>query len=174
MRLPGPSISSSPAAVRSASKSNASRRGFVTTVGRRFAVDLRNLGGNRAVWSSLRRFPETTEQVFHLHKFLERERPLPIVLPVDAAGLRLASDGSFGELDVRSLLAVFRVPRLDRAASGWGGGRTALYRAGGREAVAVALEWDTELDAAQWADAAAAYVRTAFRGATAAVCDATP
>ncbi len=149
------------------------QRGFVTTVGRRFAVELRNLGGNRAVWSSLRRFPETTEQVFHLHKFLERERPLPIVLPVDAAGLQLVSDATFGELDVRALLAVFRVPLLDRAATGWGGGRSAVYRAGGREAVAVALEWDTELDATQWAHAAAAYVRAAFTGAAQEACPAT-
>jgi hypothetical protein len=129
-------------------------RGFVASVGRRLAVDLRNLGGNRAAWSTLRRFPQTTEQVFHLDKLLERERPLAIRLPTAAAGLALASQDTFGELDVRALLAVHRVQRLDRTARGWGGGRSAVYRADGGEAVAVALDWDTELDAIQWADAA--------------------
>ncbi|MBA3347340.1 MAG: hypothetical protein H0T13_02150, partial [Actinobacteria bacterium] len=111
---------------------------------------------------ALRRFPESTEQIFHLDKFLERERPLQIVLPVDAAGLRLAADNTFGELDVRALLAVFGVPRLDHAGTGWGGGRTAIYRAPGREAVAIAPDWDTELDAQQWSDAVALYVNEAF------------
>ena len=53
-----------------------------------------------------------------------------IVLPVDAAGLTLTGDDTFGELDVRALLAVFGVPRLDRAGEGWGGGRSAIYRSG--------------------------------------------
>lgn len=150
------------------------QRGFMSTVGRRFAVDLRNLGGNKAVFGSLRRFPDTTEQVFHLDKFLERERPLPVILPVDAGGLKLVSDNTFGELDVRALLAVFAVPRLDHAASGWGGGRSAVYRAGGREAVAVALDWDTELDAQQWADAVTLYVNEAFDPETVGPPPATP
>ena len=61
-------------------------RGFTDSVGLRFAADLRNLGGTKAVLGSLRRFPATTEQVFHLSAYLERERALPIVLPVNAAG----------------------------------------------------------------------------------------
>ena len=138
------------------------QRGFTSTVALRFAADLRNLGGNPAVFSALRRFPASTEQVFHLDKFLQRERPVPIVLPVDAAGLRLAADNTFGELDVRTLLAVFGVPRLGHAATGWGGGRSAIYRAPGRDAVAIALDWDTELDAQQWAEAVALYVNEAF------------
>lgn len=137
-------------------------RGFSRDVGLRFASELRNLGGTRAVNGALRRLPATSEQVFHLDKYLERERPRQIVLPVDAAGLALASDGRFGELEVRALLAVFGVPRLDHAAAGWGGGRTALYRGGGAQAAAVALEWDTDADALEWDEAAASYVNEAF------------
>jgi hypothetical protein len=140
------------------------QRGFTTIVGLRFAADLRNLGGNRALLGALARLPATSEQVFHLDKYLERERAVSILLPVDAAGMTLAGDGSFGELDVRALLAVFGVPRLDRAANGWGGGRTAVYRGGGG-AVLVALDWDAEADAGQWADAVAAYVDRAFDAA---------
>lgn len=140
-------------------------RGFSRDVGLRFASELRNLGGAKAVNDALRRLPTTSEQVFHLDKYLEQERARPIVLPVDAAGLTLASDGRFGELEVRALLAVFGVPRLDHAAAGWGGGRTALYRGGGGEAAAVVLEWDTETDALEWAEAAASYVNEAFDAA---------
>jgi hypothetical protein len=136
--------------------------GFESTVGLRFAADLHNLGGTAAVRSALRRFPATTEQVFHLDKFLQRERAVPIVLPDEAEGQRLRSTGTFGELDVRALLAVFGVPQLDVAATGWGGGRSAVYRDATTEAVLVALDWDSEVNAAQWATAATAYVEAAF------------
>jgi len=140
--------------------------GFPSTVGERFAVRLRNLGGNKAVFGALRRFPETTEQIFHVDKFLERERALPIALPVEAAGLTLAGDNTFGELDVRALLATFDVPRLDHVGAGWGGGRTAIYRSGSREAAVVALDWDEELDALEWHEAVHAYVNEAFDAET--------
>jgi hypothetical protein len=136
---------------------------FATTTGLRFSAGLRNLGGNKAVFGSLRRFPETTEQIFHVDKFLARERALPIILPVSVGALELAADDTFGELDVRALLAVFSVPRLDHVGEGWGGGRSALYRdAGGRATALVALDWDSENDAAQWEEAVRVYVNEAF------------
>jgi hypothetical protein len=137
-------------------------RGFRYSVGLRFAADLRNLGGTKAVLTSLRRFPATTEQVFHLDAYLERERALPIVLPESAAGATLAGHSTFGELDVRALLAVFGVPRLAQVGTGWGGGRTAVYRGAGGDTVLIALEWDTEQDAQQWAEAVHVYVDQAF------------
>lgn len=136
--------------------------GFDSTVGLRLAADLHNLGGTPAVRSALRRFPASTEQVFHLDKFLQRERPVPIVLPRELEGLRLGSTGTFGELDLRALLAVFGVPRLNAAASGWGGGRSAVYRDATTEAVLVTLDWDSEVDATQWETAVEAYVGAAF------------
>ena len=137
-------------------------RGFLDSIGLRFEADLHNLGGSRAAIDSLRRFPATSEQVFHLDKYLQREPAAPIILPVQAAGLTLARHGTFGELDVRALLAVFGVPRRDQVGSGWGGGRTARYAGPSGEAVAVALNWDTALDAAQWAAAVSLYVDAAF------------
>ncbi len=90
------------------------------------------------------------------------ESALPIELPAEPEGWQLVHDDTFGELDVRALLAVFGVPGLNAAAAGWGGGRSALYRGPAGEAVALRLDWDTEADAQQWADAAAAYVHAAF------------
>ena len=99
---------------------------------------------------------------------------MPIVLPDDVEDLQLGSTSTFGELDVRALLAVFRVPGLDAAATGWGGGRSAVYRdaATATEAVLVALDWDSEVDAAQWATAAATYVEAAFGERTRTDCAA--
>jgi hypothetical protein len=136
---------------------------FPDTVGLRFVTTLHNLGGNRAVFSALRQFPATTEQVFHMDAFLTREPALPVQLPTAAAGFALQGSDTFGELDVRALLAVFQVPRLDVAGEGWGGGRSAVYAdAAGDQAVALVLQWDTELDAQEWQEAFATYVNEAF------------
>jgi hypothetical protein len=137
-------------------------RGFTDDVGLRLAADLRNLGGRSAMLSALKRFPDTSEQVFHIDKYLERERARAIVLPFNAAGMTRAGDCTFGELDVRALLAVFAVPRLDHVGTGWGGGRSALYRGAAGDTVLVALDWDTDRDAAEWAEAVPTYVDKAF------------
>ena len=74
--------------------------------------------------------------------------------------ITLARTDTFGELDVRALLAAFQVPRLDHVGEGWGGGRTALYEAAdGRSTSVVALSWDSVLDAAQWEEAVTTLVR---------------
>ena len=131
-------------------------RGFDSTVGLRLAADLHNLGGTPAVRSALRRFPATTEQVFHLDKFLQRERAVPIVLPRRCRGpaARRAPARS-GSWTCARCSPSSACRGLDAAASGWGGGRSAVYRdaATATEAVLVALDWDSEVDAAQWATA---------------------
>lgn len=114
------------------------------------------------MWSAVRRFPATTEQVFHVEAFLGRERALPVLLPESAAGFTLAGRDTWGELDVRALLAVFQVPRVDVVGTGWGGGASAVYRGPAGEAVALALAWDSEADAAQWSEAVETYVNEAF------------
>jgi hypothetical protein len=146
---------------------------FPEAVGTRLAANLYDIGGNDAVQSVLRRRPVSSEQVFHLDKYLARERPVPIALPPGAAGFSLVRHDSFGELDVRALLAVFTVARLDRVGAGWGGGRSALYRdATGGEAVVLRLDWDTETDAREWQDAVARYVNQAFDAGTPSPCQA--
>jgi hypothetical protein len=137
-------------------------RGFVDLVGLRFETDLRYIGGTRAAIDSLRRFPATSEQVSHLDKYLQREPAARIVLPARVAGMKLARQGTFGELDVRALLAVFGVRRIDRFGSGWGGGRTARYTGAAGDAFAVVLDWDTAIDAAQWGEAVRLYVDKSF------------
>jgi hypothetical protein len=138
---------------------------FPYTTGVRFAAILKNLGGDTAIYGSLRRFPETTEQIFHLDAFLSREAPAPVALPDVAAGMTLDRTDTWGELDVRALLAVFQVPRLDHVGEGWAGGRTAIYRdVSGEQTVALVLDWENEIDALQWREAVYTYVNEAFDG----------
>ncbi|HVM17637.1 MAG TPA: hypothetical protein VM290_08665 [Gaiellaceae bacterium] len=149
--------------------------GFTGSTGARFASLLHEVGTRTAVHAALRRFPETTEQIFHLGKFLRREQAKPVLLPAAAAGLELQDDDTFGELDVRALLAVHQVPRLDHAAEGWGGGRSAHYRdAAGRDAFALVLDWDGDADAAEWAEAVATWVNEAFHADAPGPPPATP
>lgn len=134
--------------------------------GRALAAQLRYLGGRRALASALRSFPQTTEQLLHIDKFLERERALPVRLTAQIGDATLSGSESFGELDARSMLSAFNLSRATAAAAGWGGARIALYTspAGGDVAVIVA-RWDTFADAAEWQDAIARYIAAAFPGA---------
>lgn len=130
------------------------------------AAQLRYLGGRNALVGALHTFPETTEQLLHVDKFLERERALTVRLPATAAGVQLTSSQTFGELDTRTLLQTFAVPGAAAAAAGWGGGRIAVYG----DVTVVVLRWDTADDAAEWQAAVPRYVTAAFPGVQARTC----
>jgi len=134
--------------------------------GRALAAELRYLGGRAALTSALRAFPQTTEQLLHVDKFLERERALPVRLPARAGEVALSASETFGELDVRSLLQAFGLRDAAAVGDGWGGGRLALYG----DVAALVLRWDTPEDAAEWQAAVPRYVAAAFPGATPRTC----
>ncbi len=139
--------------------------------GKALAKQLRYLGGSRALASALRMFPQTTAQLLHVDKFLEREPALAVRLPTRIGDWKLSASETFGELDVRSLLLAFGVPNAVTAADGWGGGRVGLYVSPtGETTAALALKWDTIDDATEWRDAVMRYVGAAFPGATAHDC----
>jgi hypothetical protein len=139
--------------------------------GKTLAKELRYLGGAPALASALRLFPQTTEQLLHIDKFLEREQPLPVRLPSRIGDWKLTASETFGELDVRSLLRTFGVGNAVSAAQGWGGGRVGLYVSpAGQTTAALALKWDTVDDGSEWSDAVMHYVGAAFPDATARDC----
>jgi hypothetical protein len=139
--------------------------------GRSLAKELRYLGGSRALASALDTFPQTTEQLLHVDKFLERERALPVRLPREVGDLKLRTSETFGELDVRSLLRTFGVPDAGGVAAGWGGGRLALYgSAHGETSAVLALRWDSYDDGVEWRDALPRYVAAAFPSALVRDC----
>jgi hypothetical protein len=139
--------------------------------GRALAAELRYLGGRAALRSALRRFPETTEQLLHVDKFLEREPALPVRLPSRIGELRLSRAETFGELDLRNLLDALGVPNAPALAAGWGGGRIGLYLSGQGDAVAaLVFRWDTHEDAVEWRAAVPTYIAAAFPDAVARDC----
>jgi hypothetical protein len=147
--------------------------------GRTFMSRLRYLGGTYAVSTALRTFPQTTAQVLHVDKFLERERPLPITLAVrvDDRALHtsetLSASETFGELDVRALLRAYGLNGADDAAAGWRGGRLALYVGTDATAtVAIVLRWDSPDDATAWRAIVPRYVAAAFPSAQERACPA--
>jgi hypothetical protein len=139
--------------------------------GRALAAELHYLGGRSALRTALRTFPQTTEQLLHIDKFLERERAVPIVLPAASGSTKLSASQTFGELDVRELLRAFSLPNATSIAAGWGGGRLALYLTPSGEAVAaLVLRWDSHDDVAEWRAALSRFVSSAFPDATPRDC----
>jgi hypothetical protein len=136
------------------------------TPGRPLAAELRYLGGRRAVASALRTFPQTTEQLLHVDKFLEREPALRVRLPARAGDRALESFETFGELDVRTLLQSSGLRDAAAVADGWGGGRLARYG----DVAVIVLRWDTAADAAEWQAAVPRYVAAAFPAAPTQAC----
>jgi len=139
--------------------------------GRALAAELRYLGGSSALGTALRTFPQTTEQLLHIDKFLERERPVTVRLPSRIGDVTLSASETFGELSVRNLLRAAGVRDATNVAAGWGGGRLALYLSSRGEAIAaLVLRWDSPADAAEWRDAIPQYVEALFGGATTRDC----
>jgi hypothetical protein len=134
--------------------------------GRALAAELRYVGGREALVGALRDFPQTTEQLLHVDKFLERERALPVRVPARVGASALASSQTFGELDVRTLLQVLGRRDAAEVAAGWGGGRLARYG----DVTVIVLRWDTAADAAEWQGAVPRYVAAAFPAGPAQTC----
>ena len=112
-----------------------------------FARALWAHGGPEALREAWGRPPESTEQVLHPGKFLERERPRRVVPAVTAPrGARLVSEGVLGELLLRTLVEGDAGP----ATEGWGGDGWRLWDVGGKTALAWRSEWDRPADAAEF------------------------
>jgi len=104
--------------------------------------------------------PATTEQVLHVDKYHNGERPIEVPAPDLTANLRDAwsemDSGVFGEFDVYNyLLSAGLSDRVAaRAAAGWGGGRIRVYTRGAGEnqdvLLHIILAWDTGDDYEQF------------------------
>ena len=121
-------------------------------------------GGYDAVDAAYADPPESTEQVLHPDRYLERESPDDVRLPLGIAGALGAGwleDGqdTLGELVLRIWLREGEVALAEArtATAGWGGDRLVLLR-GPNDAVAVGLvtAWDSPADALEFATAAEA------------------
>ena len=127
-----------------------------------FVSRLLSTGGYASVDAAFRDPPDSTEQVIHPDKYLAREPPIEVPLPEGlaasvGAGWSEAGRDTLGELILRLWLRENGVPIAEArtAAGGWGGDRLVLLR-GPNGAVTVALrtEWDSAVEAGEFAAAA--------------------
>lgn len=129
-----------------------------------FVTRLLTNGGYAAVDAAFADPPDSTEQILHPDKYLAREAPIGVTLPlilfdgmVGAGWLEVGQD-TLGELILRIWLNEGGVSSAAArtATAGWGGDRLALFRGpGGAVSVVMRTEWDTAADADEFAAAAA-------------------
>ena len=119
-------------------------------------------GGYAAVDAAFASPPRSTEQVLHPEKYGAGEAPIEVAVPRDLAvrlgdGWSEAARDTLGELVLRVWLREggLEATAARVAAAGWGGDRLVLLRGpAGQVAVALLSEWDSQADAAEFADAA--------------------
>jgi hypothetical protein len=113
-------------------------------------------GGFAAVDAAFDDPPISTEQLLHIEKYLGevRDEPIEITLPtinLDDLGWTPVAQNTFGEFQTRILLG--NSPDAIVAAEGWDGDRFQVWEhEDGRLAVAWISVWDSDADAAQFAE----------------------
>lgn len=118
-------------------------------LGRNFASAVWKKGGTDALKAAWLNPPDSTEQILHPEKFLEREPPREVDMGPTPAGGRLLLEGVWGEMLTRTLLG----DGSDLAAAGWGGDRFRLWDYRGRTLLVWRTVWDTPADAREFAGA---------------------
>ena len=134
--------------------------------GSRFVDRLYRAGGFEAIDAAWANPPRSTEQIMHPDRYLAGDTPQLIALaPLTAtlgAGWQQVAGDIMGEFFLREYLdQQLPATAAERAATGWGGDRYAVYwnEATGGLVLALHLVWDTATDAAEFADAYADYPR---------------
>ncbi|MBA3450690.1 MAG: hypothetical protein H0T18_05705 [Chloroflexia bacterium] len=142
-----------------------------------FVDRLRAEGGWDAVDAAYADMPESTEQILHPLKYLDRDAPATLALPKPAdaigEGWRTVDEDTLGELQIAVLLAGLApgagingitgeidLPEAARnAAAGWDGDRFALWEDenGEREILIWRSVWDTPQDARAFSRALAQF-----------------
>jgi hypothetical protein len=148
---------------------------FPYRAGLGFVAALRRHQPWSAVDAAFARPPRSTEQILHPERYLADDPPVPIDIRVPAAlpGFAIAHTTVWGELGYGLWLRSQGIDEriAEEAAAGWGGDRVVvLARSGDRrvnKAVGIArLEWDSEVDAIEAAEAGAKALAAAVVGAT--------
>jgi hypothetical protein len=142
---------------------------FPHTAGKEFAQALYDFNGWQAINDAYANPPASTEHILHPESYLDRDQPVPILVPSLANILgdewHLAYDETLGEF----MLRVYLENRLDSAeasvaAEGWGGDRCAVYRndTTGGSVMLLHTVWDTVSDAAGFSEAYGTYATARF------------
>jgi hypothetical protein len=105
--------------------------------------------------------PQTTEQILHPERYLERDHPTVIVPPDMPAGYEVLVENTLGELGVSIVLSGHLGKAYQASmAAGWDGDRILLLGSEGAEPMLVWYStWDTKEDAHEFGLAAAQMLR---------------
>lgn len=138
------------------------RRGleFPYVEGAAFAERLRNTQGASAIDGAFGDPPDSTEQILHVEKFVNREVPDEVTLPVNLFNAEgplgehweVIDDDVFGEFFLKTWLEAIGARRSDAedAAAGWGGDALKLaVNSDGQHAFAAKIVWDDSSTDAQ-------------------------
>ena len=133
---------------------------FPYTDGVEFVVDLYRAGGFEAIDAAWANPPVSTEQILHPDRYRDGDLPQLVALaPLTAtlgAGWELLDEDVLGEFYLRQYLdQQLPAATVNRAATGWGGDRYAVYWNAAAEELVMALRlvWDTPQDALEFAEA---------------------
>lgn len=127
--------------------------------GWRFVNRLRSEFGWRAVDEAYRDLPESTEQILHPERYIDRrDRPVAITLPPAPSGCRVVHEGALGSFRLAILLRA--LDGSEDIASGWDGDRYVVWETETGDALGWVLVFDREGQAEDFAEA---YERLADR-----------
>ena len=138
---------------------------FPYVQGSEFVYALFQYGSWEAVDAAYQDPPQSTEQILHPEKYLEREAPVQVLVPELAPTLgdtwTLLDAGVLGEFVLTIYLENQLSPfQAARASEGWGGDRYRLVQdeSTGERLLTILSAWDTETDAIQFFQAYAEYI----------------
>lgn len=133
---------------------------FSYTAGLEFVAALHDTGGFDAIGDAWAEPPQSTEQILHPDRYLTGDAPqLVSLVPLTdtlGTGWRRVEDEILGEFYLREYLGQeLSAGLVDRAATGWGGDRLAVYYRERPDATVMALRltWDAPTDSQEFADA---------------------
>jgi hypothetical protein len=134
---------------------------FPYLTGNPFVESLIAGGGYEAVNDALATPPVSTEQILHPEKYARREAPTVVKIPILfdprlPAGWTARGQDTLGEFILRLWLIQGGVaaPQATAAAAGWGGDRLELYDSPNGRSLLLVTEWDSLIDASEFATAA--------------------
>ena len=138
---------------------------FPAQEGVQFVFGLYGQNGFDAVSQAYVRLPESTEQILHPEKYEAGESPVQVVLPDVlqslGEGWTVVDEDTLGEFILQAYLeALLAAEDASAAGEGWGGDRYVLLSGpGGESVVLLKAQWDTEEDAAEFANAFATFTQ---------------
>jgi hypothetical protein len=117
--------------------------------GLKFSREILNLKNWKGLNLVLRQPPQSSEQILHPQKYIDREKPLPVRIAYRPAAGQLFHAGVVGEYYLNVLLA--GNAEVEDAALGWGGDSFAIYRDGGATLLLWKSQWDAAGDCVRFA-----------------------